>query len=258
MKDSALIIGGSTGIGLATADALAGQGLAVILVARNIGRLEDAATRLRESHPGANVTIWCTDLADLEAVQRDVIRKVEQLPADVRIKHMVNSAGIFAPKPFFEHTVADFDAYQALNRTTFFITQVVAVHMKAHGGGSMVNIGSMWGKQAIKATPSSAYSMAKAGLHAFTQHLAMELSDHHIRVNAVSPAVVATPIYKAFIDEDKMESTLRSLDAMHPIGRAGEPSQVASAVVFLLDEAQSGWVTGTVMDVDGGVMAGRN
>ena len=70
-------------------------------------------------------------------------------------------------------------------------------------GGAIVNIGSMWAQQAVQATPSSAYSMAKAGLHALTQHLAMELASHQIRVNAVSPAVVETPIYEGFIPPDR-------------------------------------------------------
>lgn len=130
--------------------------------------------------------------------------------------------------------------------------------MISRGGGSIVNIGSMWAKQSIKATPSSAYSMAKAGLHSLTQTLALELAEHKIRVNSVSPAVVQTPIYKAFIDEDKVESTMRSLDGMHALGRVGTPQDVANVVDFLLDDSKTSWVTGAVWDVDGGVMAGRN
>ncbi len=129
--------------------------------------------------------------------------------------------------------------------------------MKDNGGGSIVNIGSMWAKQAIKATPSSAYSMAKAGLHSFTQHLAMELAEFNIRVNAVSPAVVVTPIYGAFIEEDKIEETLQSFNAFHPIGRVGRPHEIAKTIHFLLSD-ETAWVTGAIWDIDGGVMAGRN
>src|SRR5471030_876061 len=113
--------------------------------------------------------------------------------------------------------------YHNLNRATFFITQQVVKNMVAHHYGAIVNIGSMWASQAILATPSSAYSMAKAGLHSLTQHLAMELAGNNIRVNAVSPAVVVTPIYGSFIEESKIEETLKGFNSFHPIGRVGRP-----------------------------------
>lgn len=119
--------------------------------------------------------------------------------------------------------------------------------------GAIVNIGSMWAKQAIQATPSSAYSMAKAGLHSLTQHLAMELAQHGIRVNAVSPAVVQTPIYEGFIPKAEVHSALQGFNSFHPIGRVGTVTDFAEAIA---DKA--GWVTGAIWDVDGGVMAGRN
>jgi NAD(P)-dependent dehydrogenase (short-subunit alcohol dehydrogenase family) len=112
--------------------------------------------------------------------------------------------------------------------------------MRSRNGGSIVNIGAMWAKQAVAATPSSAYSMARAGLHAFTQHLALELSQFGIRVNAVSPAVVETPLYEAFLPRDRVHTTLQGFNDFHPIGRVGRVEDVAEAVCFLLSDRHHG------------------
>ena len=248
---TALIIGGSSGMGLATAKRLLKRGVGVHLVARDTERLAKAKAELSAL---GSVEASGVDLYDSSAVEGFV---QELGKREDHVNYLVNAAGYFSPKPFMEHDRADYDQYHDLNRSTFFITQAVAKNMASNGGGAIVNIGSMWAKQAVKATPSSAYSMAKAGLHSMTQHLAMELAESKIRVNGVSPAVVHTPIYGSFIEPAAIAETLKGFDAFHPIGRIGQVEDIAATIDHLLSE-DSAWVTGSVWDVDGGVMAGRN
>ena len=252
---TALIIGGTSGMGLETAKCLANSNIDLIIVGNNENKLDRAVAELQVLAINSKVSGFQTNLYNSSSVQKllDLINTTA-----TPISYLVNAAGYFSPKPFVEHSTDDYDTYLDLNKATFVISQAVAQNMIRHEqGGNIVNIGSMWGHQAVKATPSSAYSMAKAGLHALTQHMAMELAEFNIRVNAVAPAVVKTPIYEAFIDPSEMDEALAGFNDFHPIGRIGQPQDIASTITFLLSEETS-WVTGAIWDIDGGVMAGRN
>ncbi len=171
---------------------------------------------------------------------------------------LINNAGIFVPKPFVDQDEADYDSYaQTIAKGSFFVAQAAARAMQKRGGGAMVMTGSMWASQAVAATPSSSYSMAKAGVHQLVKNLAIELAGDNIRVNAVAPAVVETPVYEAFIPVDQVKTALAGFNGFHPLGRIGQPADVVGAMLFLAS-SEAAWITGAVLPVDGGVMAGRN
>src|SRR5947207_15337937 len=232
-----VVVGGSSGMGRDTAADVVAAGGSAVIIGQDQDRVDDTVQELAKDGTAYGITAELTDRDQVERVRQQLAGE----HADATL--LVNAAGFFIPKTFLDYDGASYDAYLELDRAMFFLTQTVARAMVAGGrGGSIVNVGSMWAHQAVGATPSSAYSMAKAGLHAFTHNLAIELADRQIRVNAVAPAVVATPLYEGFIPPEKVGETLQGFNGFHPLGRVGTAQDVASAITYLLSDDAS-WVT---------------
>ena len=248
----AVITGGGSGIGAATAKALHSAGAAVVINGRRRDVLQATA---REISPnGERVLIVPGDIADPATAQKIITAATDAYGG---VDVLINNAGIFTPKPFLEHTSDDFERFIGIIlRGKFFMAQAAAKAMAPRGGGVIVHIGSLWAERAIAATPSSAYSAANAGVHALVRNLAVELAPLKIRINAVAPGVVDTPVYETFMTPDEARATLNGFNDFHPLGRIGQTGDIVGAILFLAS-ASAGWITGTVLPVDGGVMASR-
>ena len=244
------ITGGGTGIGREIATRVLDAGGSVVINGRRAEVLEEAAGALDPS--GDRVATVIGDIAKPTtgaAIAKEAIDRFGRL--DV----LVNNAGVFAPAPFDDVGESDYDRFvDIILKGTFFASQAALPALRA-SKGAIVNVGSMWAEQAVGATPSSAYSAAKAGVHALTRNLAIELAGDGVRVNTVAPAVVETPVYGTFIPKDEVAGVLDGFNAFHPLGRNGQPADVAEAVLFL---AGAPWITGAIVPVDGGVLAGRH
>ena len=251
-KKVIIVTGGGTGIGRAVAELFVAEGAKAVLVGRREKILQEAARALDPS--GKSVAVLAADISDPATGVRAVELATSRFGG---VDVLSNNAGFFAPKPFLEATLDEYDRFvDVILKGKFFMAQAAARAMITRGGGAIVNTGSLWALQAVIATPSAAYSAANGGVHQLTRNLAIELAQHKIRVNAVAPAVVETLAYGTFMTPEQVAETLPRFAAFHPLGRIGQPHDVATAIAFLASD-DAAWMTGVVMPVDGGVMAGR-
>ena len=168
-----VVVGGSSGMGRDTAADVVAAGGSAVIIGQDQDRVDNTVKELAKDGKAYGITAELTDRDQVERVRQQLAGE----HADATL--LVNAAGFFIPKPFLDYDGPFYDSYLELDRAIFFLTQTVARGMIDAGrGGSIVNIGSMWAHQAIAATPSSAYSVAKAGLHALTHNLAIELAPH--------------------------------------------------------------------------------
>jgi NAD(P)-dependent dehydrogenase (short-subunit alcohol dehydrogenase family) len=248
-----LITGGGGGIGRAAARRFLDEGASVVLSGTRTSVLEAAQAELDPA--GGRTLIVPGQVTGREHARSLVAAAVERFGG---VDVLVNSTGIFRVTPFEEQTEEHFEeALGSILRPTYWVSQAVVPAMRERGGGSIVNVGSMWALDAIATTPTSAYSAAQAGRHALTKNLAIELAADDIRVNTIALAFVETPAYERFLSREEAQAVLDAVDPFHPLGRRGQPSDVADAVLFLAGDGAR-WITGTTLPIDGGVLAGRS
>ncbi|MEV4509550.1 SDR family oxidoreductase [Dactylosporangium sp. NPDC049525] len=229
----AVITGASKGIGAALVIAYRKLGYAVVATSRSITPSDDSM-----------ILTVAGDIAD-PTVGADVIE--QGLAAFGRVDTLVNNAGVFVAKPFTDYTAEDYDLLTGVNLRGFFeISKRAVGAMLTGGGGHIVNISTSLVDQADTRVPSALASLTKGGLNAVTRSLAIEYAARGIRVNAISPGVIATPMHQSEPRE--------LLAGMHPIGRVGEISDIVDAIIYL---ETATFVTGEILHVDGGQSAGH-
>jgi NAD(P)-dependent dehydrogenase (short-subunit alcohol dehydrogenase family) len=228
-----VITGASQGIGAALVKGYRDRNYRVVANSRSI-----------KSSSDPDVLAVPGDIADPKTAQHVVSQALEHFG---RIDSLVNNAGVFIAKPFVDYTDEDFASILALNLGSFFrLTQRVAAEMLKQGSGHIVQITTSFVDHANSNIPSVLASLTKGGLNAATKSLAIEYAKKGIRVNAVSPGIIKTPMHPA--------ATHEFLAAQHPVGRMGEIRDVVDAVLFL---ESAPFVTGEILHVDGGQSAGH-
>ena len=245
---SCIVTGAASGIGLATTRLLRTQGWRIAAFDRDPVMLASAAAGLGNDGGGETVTWHRVDVTDEGAVAA----KVAELSAlDANLAGLVNNAGIGIAKVFVDTTPDDLRRMYEVNVVgTFIVAQAVVRAWRTAGrGGAIVNLASTAGQRGNHGR--SAYGAAKGGVIVLTQVMALELAADGIRVNAVSPGPVTTPL----VDAMHTEAMRERWTALTPQRRYAEPREIAEAIGFLLDDAKAGNITGHVLNVDGGLLS---
>lgn len=238
----AIITGGGSGIGKAIAKAFVREGAQVVIAGRDSKKLEAAAAEI-----GGECLAVSADMSSAGEVQKLVSAAVEKFKS---INILVNNAAVLLPGTAESLTEEDFDQTMSINvRGLWLMSRGVLPHMRAGGGGSIVNIGSVLGLAGAR--NRVAYSASKGAVVAMTKAMALDHAAENIRVNCICPGIVATEMVAKFNTD---EAVRKQRLALHPMGRFGEPDDIASAAVFLASE-ESGWTTGSVLTIDGGYSA---
>ncbi len=240
-NQTAVITGASSGIGLGLARAFLERGATVVMNGRNEANLVAAADNLGQPD---RIAVVAGDVGDPATGRRLVEAAVERFG---RVDVLVNNAGAFASKPLLDYSEDDLTGFLTNLKGAYFTTQAAVQRMREQGGGSITNITTILTMRGVTAIPSSAPIAAKGGIHALTTSLAVELARDNIRVNAVAPGLIKTPIHGMQGDE------FNQLNGLQPLGRLGEVSDVVDAVLYLTDAS---FVTGVILPVDGGAAAG--
>lgn len=242
----AIVTGASGGIGETTANLFAKEGANVVMVARNPKNLNKIVSELKKN--GKSVAAVPADITDENEVQNVVEQTLRQFN---RIDILINNAATISdPIPF--HTTTDKAIHELIDTNmigTFRMTRAVLPTMMEQKNGVIVNVASVAGMKAVERVPLAVYNSTKAGVIMFTKSIALEYGEYNVRVNCVCPGAVRSRFLQPYLDDEKARQVLNS---MHPLGRIGEPDDVANAILYLASESSS-WVTGAVLVVDGGV-----